>query len=198
MTGAFSPLAVRASTWRSILCRPCKSMGGSAGAGPHDVDASAADGAHPAFGSGSAGHHLDGDTVESVSSGQPASTSAYGPSASLVMKTRLPPGSAVATSADSRRAIEELLPTLPREVGGASSSVVTRGALWANLALTPPPRASLKLVVQSQDAEAAKALGALLDGTLTLLGKMAAGKVAGMDAVLARETVADLEDTSGA
>ena len=97
-----------------------------------------------------------------------------------------PVAAAVATSPDSRRAIEELLPTLPREVGGGSSTVITRGALWANLALTPPPQASLKLVVQSQDPEAAKALGALLDGTLTLLAKMAAAeKVPGMDAVLA-------------
>jgi hypothetical protein len=93
---------------------------------------------------------------------------------------------AAAPSADSRRALEELLPKLPQEVGGGPSTVVTRGVVWANLALRPPPNGSLKLVVQSKDPEAAKALGALVDGTVALLAKVAAAeKLEGMEPLFA-------------
>jgi hypothetical protein len=97
-----------------------------------------------------------------------------------------PIAAAAAPSADSRRALEELLPKLPQEVGGGPSTVVTRGVVWANLALRPPPQASLKLVIQSKDPEAAKALGELVDGSVALLAKVAtAQKVRGMEPLFA-------------
>src|SRR5262249_21992376 len=61
-------------------------------------------------------------------------------------------------TADMRRVIEELLPTLPEEVGSGSGKTLTRGGLWAALELGFLPRPVLKLTVQSQDAAAARAL----------------------------------------
>jgi len=60
-------------------------------------------------------------------------------------------------TADSRRVIEEMMPTLPEEVGGGPSTAVTRGFLWAAMALDGPPKMSLRVVVQSKDAASAKA-----------------------------------------
>ncbi len=61
-------------------------------------------------------------------------------------------------TADNRRVIEELMPTLPAAVGGGSTKVLTRGAMWAAIGLDWGPQAGLKLVVQSQDRDAAVAL----------------------------------------
>ncbi|HUY88637.1 MAG TPA: DUF1559 domain-containing protein [Pirellulales bacterium] len=74
-------------------------------------------------------------------------------------------------TADNRRVIEELLPTLPAEVGGGSTKVVTRGAMWAaaGIDLTPQPR--LRLVMQSQDREAAAALHDKWLAVLKLIGR---------------------------
>jgi len=71
----------------------------------------------------------------------------------------------------SRRVIEELMPTLPEEIGGGPSMLVTRGVLWAAVGVDGPPRTSLRVVVQSQDAQAAAALRERLLAVLALLGK---------------------------
>jgi len=78
---------------------------------------------------------------------------------------------------DNRRVIEELLPSLPAEVGGGSSKVLTRGAMWAAAGIDLAPQPRLKLVVQSQDREAA---AALRDKWLTVL------KLIGRDARVAK------------
>jgi hypothetical protein len=59
-----------------------------------------------------------------------------------------------------RRVIEEMLPTLPKVVGGGPSSVLTRGVRWAAMGADTQPKLSLRAVIQSQDREAATALGA--------------------------------------
>jgi hypothetical protein len=61
-------------------------------------------------------------------------------------------------TADNRRVIEELMPTLPSAVGGGSSKVLTRGAMWAAIGIDLRPRFALELVMQSQDRETAAAL----------------------------------------
>ena len=61
-------------------------------------------------------------------------------------------------TADNRRVIEELMPTLPAAVGGGSTEVLTRGAMWAAIGIDLRPELALKLVVQSQDRHAAEAL----------------------------------------
>lgn len=59
---------------------------------------------------------------------------------------------------DDRRVIEELVPTLPQQIGGGSSTIVTAGLQWAALGVDLSPQPSLRLVVQSRDAPAARAL----------------------------------------
>jgi len=61
-------------------------------------------------------------------------------------------------TADARRVIEELFPTLPTEIGGGASKTLTRGALWVAMGVNTSPPWSASLVLQSQDREAAGAL----------------------------------------
>jgi hypothetical protein len=61
-------------------------------------------------------------------------------------------------AADNLRVIEDLMPKLPAEIGGGPSTVLTRGMLWAAMGINPPPKASLNLVIQSVDTNAAKAM----------------------------------------
>ncbi len=65
---------------------------------------------------------------------------------------------AILPTADHRRVIEEMLPELPKEIGGGPSTILTRGFLWAALGANLPPQPSLRLVIQSQDSAAATAL----------------------------------------
>ena len=63
-------------------------------------------------------------------------------------------------SADTRRVVEEMLPILPKELGGGPITTVTRGLLWTAAGLTGS-RAAFQLVVQAKDAESAQSLNAL-------------------------------------
>ena len=56
------------------------------------------------------------------------------------------------------RVIEEMMPVLPDPIGGGPSTILTRGLRWASLSVDAPPNLSLRLVVQSDDAENATAL----------------------------------------
>ena len=64
-------------------------------------------------------------------------------------------------SADTRRVVEEMLPNLPKELGGGPITAVTRGLLWTAVGLNPDPEPHLQFVVQGKDAESAQALNAL-------------------------------------
>jgi hypothetical protein len=72
---------------------------------------------------------------------------------------------------DSRRVIEELMPEFPKELGGGSTSVLTRGVSWAAVGVDLPPRTALRLAVQSPDAKAAEALQAKLAEMMRLAGQ---------------------------
>jgi hypothetical protein len=75
-------------------------------------------------------------------------------------------------TADSRRVIEELMPTLPAEVGGGSVKVLTRGILWAAVVMGAPPTTSIRFVVQSEDAGKAKDLADFFKSNVARLGKL--------------------------
>jgi hypothetical protein len=60
----------------------------------------------------------------------------------------------------TRRVIEETMPELPKIIGGGPSSVLTRGIQWAAVGIDLPPRMAIRLVVKSQDAQAAEAFWA--------------------------------------
>ena len=72
---------------------------------------------------------------------------------------------------DTRRVIEETLPQLPEELGGGPSTAVTRGGLWAAAGVSAPPKLSLRLTIQSKDAESAKALRGVIQNTFKTLGE---------------------------
>jgi hypothetical protein len=62
-----------------------------------------------------------------------------------------------------RKVFEELLPTLPPQLGGGPSTQLTQGLRWAYLDVKLPPQPVLRVVVQSTDAQAAESLGKVID-----------------------------------
>ena len=72
-------------------------------------------------------------------------------------------------TADNRRVVEELMPTLPAQVGGGPSTAVTRGVLWAAGGVQVSPKMSFRLVIQSQDEATAKSLQGLIPKLLQAL-----------------------------
>lgn len=72
----------------------------------------------------------------------------------------------------TRRVVDEMMPELPKQIGGGSSKVFTRGLTWAAAGIDPPPRLSVKLVVESQDAQTAEALRAKLLEVLRIVGQI--------------------------
>jgi len=74
-------------------------------------------------------------------------------------------------SASSRQVVEQMLPTLPKELGGGPSTVLTRGIQWAAVGQDVTPNVSLRLVVQSQDFKAAQKLHDWVVRVLKRLGE---------------------------
>ncbi len=74
-------------------------------------------------------------------------------------------------TADTRRAIEEMLPTLPADFGGGSTRDLTRGLQWAAASVDVAPSLRARLVLQAPDAESAKALRAALVRLFKALGQ---------------------------
>ncbi|HVC94936.1 MAG TPA: DUF1559 domain-containing protein [Pirellulales bacterium] len=64
----------------------------------------------------------------------------------------------VVTTSDSRRLIEDLLPTLPTEVGGGPSRTLTRGLRWFALGISAPPQLAASGTLQTRERDAASAL----------------------------------------
>ncbi len=75
-------------------------------------------------------------------------------------------------SAESRRVIEEMVPTFPAELGGGPMTDLTHGMTWAALGLEIGAQPSLRLVAESKDASAAKALDRLIHHAVEYLGQL--------------------------
>ncbi|MBN1911742.1 MAG: DUF1559 domain-containing protein [Pirellulales bacterium] len=73
----------------------------------------------------------------------------------------------------ARRVIREMMPTLPKKLGGGPSSVLTDGLRWAAVSVDLQSAITVRAVVQSTDARAA---GALLRQLKTLTGDLAQNK----------------------
>lgn len=73
---------------------------------------------------------------------------------------------------DTRRIIDELIPTLPPEAGGGSTRPFSHGLRWAALGVDLPPKLSVRLTIQSPDAEAARALNDFLARILKALAPL--------------------------
>ncbi|HEV3238701.1 MAG TPA: DUF1559 domain-containing protein [Gemmataceae bacterium] len=65
-------------------------------------------------------------------------------------------------SEDNRKVIDQLLPMLPKEIGGGSTKAFTHGVRWAALGVDGPPKLDAKLTIQAPDAGAAKDLHAAI------------------------------------
>jgi hypothetical protein len=72
---------------------------------------------------------------------------------------------------DNRRVLEEVMPMLPRQIGGGSSQIITEGLRWAALGIDLPPKAALRLVIQSKDADSAEALHKLIERGVRVAGR---------------------------
>jgi hypothetical protein len=92
----------------------------------------------------------------------------------------------------TRRAIEEILPTLPKELGGGPSTILTSGFLWAAFGVDLPPRLALREVIQSQDAAAARALSGKLTHLIRTL--VLEAREPGFDKIAAQLTPRVAED----
>jgi hypothetical protein len=57
-----------------------------------------------------------------------------------------------------KRVVEEGIGEFPRQFGGGSIDVLTRGALWIAVGIDLPPHAVVHMTIQSEDARAAAAL----------------------------------------
>ena len=64
---------------------------------------------------------------------------------------------------DHHRVFTEMTPTLPKEIGGGPGTILTKGVRWAAVGIDTKPKIAVKLVVQSEDAAAAKALAQVVD-----------------------------------
>jgi hypothetical protein len=71
---------------------------------------------------------------------------------------------------DAAKVLESAMPTLPAEVGGGSSKVLTQGFRWAALGVDAPDLNG-SVTVQASDADAAKALLDLHDKVFAAIGK---------------------------
>ncbi len=78
--------------------------------------------------------------------------------------------------ANQRRIIDEMIPTLPEELGGGPIMTITRGMRWATMALETHPRPVVHLVVQSRDADAAQGLIRLGRDGVTLIERSSGGQ----------------------
>jgi len=66
----------------------------------------------------------------------------------------------------ARRVIEELLPELPKALGGGPSKLVTRSLLWVCLAADTSPELKVRVVVKASDADGARELAKVWDRAL--------------------------------
>jgi hypothetical protein len=81
-------------------------------------------------------------------------------------------------SDDQRRVVSELMPMLPKEVGGGPGSILTKGIRWAAVGAEIQPKFAVKIVVQSDDAAAATALaGTINHGLDTITRDQAARRM---------------------
>ena len=71
---------------------------------------------------------------------------------------------------DAGKIIDSIMPTLPAEVGGGSSKVLSHGFRWAAVGFDAP-KLKLNVVIQAADNDSAKALLDLLKRTYAAVGK---------------------------
>ncbi|HNY80124.1 MAG: hypothetical protein RBS72_03665 [Sedimentisphaerales bacterium] len=81
-------------------------------------------------------------------------------------------------SADSRRVLEAMLPTMLGPAFNLRDGALVQGLQWATISLNPPPAGTLQMHVESADATSAAAIRDVVAAALTQLGEIAALKQA--------------------
>jgi hypothetical protein len=81
-------------------------------------------------------------------------------------------------SKEQRRVIEEMIPRLPKEMGGLPAKRITDGVQWLAASAVLEPKVNVKVVIQSSDDKSAAGVQGLIGMGMLLLGKipMADGK----------------------
>ena len=74
-------------------------------------------------------------------------------------------------SPNQRRILDELIPILPKELGGGPGTSLTRGLLWASITLEMKAKPTLHMVFQSKDADAAHRLIQIGTDAVKLMGQ---------------------------
>jgi hypothetical protein len=114
-----------------------------------------------------------GDTLVIRSNYRTPSTTEFPPAerpeltAALAAAGDAPVQAVLIPPASARRVIEELVPQLPKEVDDGPGTVLTHGITWVAASMDLPPQAALRVVVKSQDAQAARMLQAKWLAVLT-------------------------------
>jgi hypothetical protein len=91
---------------------------------------------------------------------------------------------AVVPTDDMRKVFEQMVPSLPAQVGGGPSTTVTHGGRWARLELNLPPQGSLRLTFQSENAAAAEKFSELVSRAVKVVaGLPELRRAAGDDAM---------------
>lgn len=69
---------------------------------------------------------------------------------------------------DTRRVLHEMLPRLPEKLGDVSGQDLANGVQWAAVGVNAPPKLSIKLTIQSKDAQSAAAIQRVAERGLAL------------------------------
>jgi hypothetical protein len=77
----------------------------------------------------------------------------------------------VVPTADIRRGISEMIPTLPKELGGGSTKALWQGLHWVAIGLELPPKLMLREVIQCRDPASARSLHDLIVQAYAALAK---------------------------
>lgn len=75
----------------------------------------------------------------------------------------------VVPTPDTRKILEDTLPTLPPELGGGPIKPLSRGFQWATVTLDPAPKLDVRATVQAADKESAEGLAKLLEKALAVV-----------------------------
>jgi hypothetical protein len=70
-----------------------------------------------------------------------------------------------------RRILEEMLPVLPKELGGGPITVLSRGLDWVALGVESDPRLAVNVIAQAHDPAAARSIGELARSALKLFAE---------------------------
>jgi hypothetical protein len=76
----------------------------------------------------------------------------------------------VFANATMRKAVEELVPTLPKEVGSPPITTITRGLLWIAVGVNVAPKMELRFTFQGSDESAAKELRKVFESMFRTIG----------------------------